>query len=175
MSVTPRTFVGFGFGPIQAGLFLYEAFRAGNFDAWWWPKSPPGWWMPSGGRGRLHAEYRRRLRGSDRQDHQREVLNPTVPADAAALARALADARRSAPRFPALRFHQGQPLHSGPASLGAPAKLADTSLPACVVYAAENHNHAAELLQEACEAGLTPRNAAGRGSGCSSSTRSSAK
>jgi len=26
-----RTFVGFGFGAIQAGLFLYEAFRSDNF------------------------------------------------------------------------------------------------------------------------------------------------
>ena len=26
-----RTFVGFGFGAIQAGLFLYEAWRTGNF------------------------------------------------------------------------------------------------------------------------------------------------
>ena len=27
-----RTFFGFGFGPIQAGLFAYEAFKSGNFD-----------------------------------------------------------------------------------------------------------------------------------------------
>ena len=27
-----KTFVGFGFGPIQSGLFLLEAFRSGNFD-----------------------------------------------------------------------------------------------------------------------------------------------
>ena len=26
-----RTYVGFGFGAIQAGLFLYEAFRPDNF------------------------------------------------------------------------------------------------------------------------------------------------
>ena len=26
-----RTYVGFGFGAIQAGLFLYEAYRSGNF------------------------------------------------------------------------------------------------------------------------------------------------
>ena len=26
-----RTFVGFGFGAIQAGLFVYEAWRSGNF------------------------------------------------------------------------------------------------------------------------------------------------
>ncbi len=26
-----RTYVGFGFGAIQAGLFLYEAFQSGNF------------------------------------------------------------------------------------------------------------------------------------------------
>ena len=27
-----RTFVGFGFGAIQAGLFVYEAWRSGNFS-----------------------------------------------------------------------------------------------------------------------------------------------
>ena len=27
-----RTFVGFGFGPIQSGLFLFEAWQSGNFD-----------------------------------------------------------------------------------------------------------------------------------------------
>jgi hypothetical protein len=26
-----KTFVGFGFGPIQSGLFLYEAYRSGRF------------------------------------------------------------------------------------------------------------------------------------------------
>ena len=32
MSALPRTFVGFGFGPIQSALFLYEAFRSGHFS-----------------------------------------------------------------------------------------------------------------------------------------------
>ena len=27
-----RTFVGFGFGPIQSALFLYEAYRSGHFS-----------------------------------------------------------------------------------------------------------------------------------------------
>jgi hypothetical protein len=27
-----RVFVGFGFGAIRGGLFVYEAFRSGNFD-----------------------------------------------------------------------------------------------------------------------------------------------
>ena len=31
MSQADRTFVGFGFGAIQAGLFLHEAHRAGRF------------------------------------------------------------------------------------------------------------------------------------------------
>ena len=31
MPIPPRTFVGFGFGAIQGGLFLYEAHRSGNF------------------------------------------------------------------------------------------------------------------------------------------------
>ena len=30
--MVPRPFTGFGFGAIQAGLFLYEARRSGNFD-----------------------------------------------------------------------------------------------------------------------------------------------
>ena len=27
-----KTFVGFGFGPIQSGLFVFEALRSGNFQ-----------------------------------------------------------------------------------------------------------------------------------------------
>ena len=27
-----KAFVGFGFGPIQSGLFLYEAYMSGNFS-----------------------------------------------------------------------------------------------------------------------------------------------
>ena len=32
MSRGGKTFVGFGFGPIQSALFLYEAHCSGNFD-----------------------------------------------------------------------------------------------------------------------------------------------
>ncbi|NQT17882.1 MAG: hypothetical protein HQ582_34330, partial [Planctomycetes bacterium] len=32
MSRAGKTFVGFGFGPIQSALFLYEAYCSGNFD-----------------------------------------------------------------------------------------------------------------------------------------------
>ena len=31
MTTPAKTFVGFGFGAIQGGLFLYEAFRSGKF------------------------------------------------------------------------------------------------------------------------------------------------
>jgi hypothetical protein len=27
-----KTFAGFGFGPIQSGLFLFEAYNSGNFS-----------------------------------------------------------------------------------------------------------------------------------------------
>jgi len=47
MSLTePARYVGFGFGAIQAGLFLYEAFAQGPFAAWWWRKSCRRWWPP---------------------------------------------------------------------------------------------------------------------------------
>jgi hypothetical protein len=37
-----RRFVGFGFGPIQAGLMLYEAQASGGFDDYVTPRSTPG-------------------------------------------------------------------------------------------------------------------------------------
>src|SRR5512142_55723 len=93
MKPPARTFVGFGFGAIQGGLFLYEAFRSGKFGRLVVAEVVPevvaavrrarGCYRVNiaTGRGIVVEE----VRGV-------EIFNPAVPADARALVGALAEA-----------------------------------------------------------------------------------
>ena len=153
MSATSRTFVGFGFGAIQAGLFLYEAFRSRNFERLVVAEVVPEvvqavrrahgcYWVniatPSG----LEA---REVRGL-------ELFNPSEPADAKALAEALAEASEVCTALPSVEFYStGKPSVAVLLGRALQRKAAEPGLPACVIYTAENHNHAAELLQGLCE------------------------
>jgi len=92
MSAVPRTFVGFGFGAIQGGLFLYEAFRSGKFK-----RLVVAEVVPEVVAAVRHAQGRFRVNIATRtgivvqEVTSVEIYNPTVPADALALADALAD------------------------------------------------------------------------------------
>ena len=87
-----------------------------------------------------------------------EILNPTVPADARALAEALAEASEIATALPSVDFYQrGEPTVAGLIVEAIRKKAARTDLPPAIVYTAENHNHAAEILQELCEEQLDER------------------
>ena len=143
-----HTFVGFGFGPIQAGLFAKEAFQSGNF------------------RRIVVAEIDQRLvdavrsnKGtycvnvarSDRVETVSidgvELLNPANPEDAAALRTALSEATEVTTCLPSVKFYDSARDNSVAALIadGLQRRKAD----ATIVYAAENHNHAAEILEEA--------------------------
>jgi mannitol-1-phosphate 5-dehydrogenase len=143
-----RTFVGFGFGPIQAGLFAYEAFRSGNFR-----RIVVGEVLP------LAVESLREEGGVFRiniahADHVEtvavgpvEVENPLVDRDRGRLDAAVAEASEIATAVPSVRFYASD----GPGSLHrvlARGLAARGGKPA-VVYAAENNNRAAEILEEA--------------------------
>jgi mannitol-1-phosphate 5-dehydrogenase len=155
-----HTFAGFGFGPIQAGLFAKEAFQSGNF-------------------GRIVvAEIDQRLvdtvRANDgtyhvnvaardrietvKVDHV-ELLNPTIPQEAAVLRQALTQATEIATCLPSVNFFDS----GGAASVAALIAdgLRERRADATIVYAAENHNHAAEILEEVVarrlNASLPPR------------------
>ena len=159
MTVVPKTFVGFGFGAIQGGLFLYEAFRSGKFGRLVVAEVVPevvAAVRRAQGRFRVNIATRsgivvQEVRGV-------EILNPTVPADARALVDALAEASEIATALPSVDFYQrGEP---GIVSLIVEAirkKAARTDLPPAIVYTAENHNHAAEILQKQCEEQLDER------------------
>jgi len=146
-----RTFVGFGFGAIQAGLFLFEAFRSGGFARLVVGEVAPD----SVDALRRNAGcYAVNVAHADRVEVARvgpvQIENPAVPEDIARLVDAVAEAEEISTAVPSVRFYTGP----GPGSIhrilaqGLRRKAAGGE-PRAVVYAAENHNHAAEILEAA--------------------------
>jgi mannitol-1-phosphate 5-dehydrogenase len=91
-----------------------------------------------------------------------EILNPAIPRDLAALQTAVAEATEIATALPSVSFYdRGDPAGTVARILGAgfAEKARRTELPRAVVYAAENHNHAAEILEEAVRRTLGPNGA----------------
>ena len=150
-----HTFVGFGFGPIQAGLFAKEAFQSGNF------------------RRIVVAEIDQRLvdavrsnKGtycinvarSDRVETVSidgvELLNPAHPEEAAALRTAVSEATEVTTCLPSVKFYDSAQDNTVAALIA--DGLQHHKADAAIVYAAENHNHAAEILEEAVARRLCP-------------------
>jgi mannitol-1-phosphate/altronate dehydrogenase len=159
MTEPARTFVGFGFGAIQGGLFLHEAFRSQNFKRLVVAEVVPevvAAVRRSKGSYRVNVATRQGVEVHEVRGV--EILNPSVPADARALADALADATEIATALPSVEFYQrGDPSIAALIAGALKKKADDNRLPSCVIYTAENHNHAAEILQESCERELGGR------------------
>lgn len=149
------TFVGFGFGPIQAGLFLAEAFQSGAFDRLVVAEIVPevvaavratgGFTVNIG-----HADHISALSVTPV-----EIYNPAVPADRAALVAAVAEASELATALPSVATyaHGGANSVSAILAAGITRKAAIDGPPA-VIYTAENHTEAAALLAAAVSAAL---------------------
>ncbi len=153
MAIIPKTFVGFGFGAIQGGLFLYEAFRSGKFG-----RLVVAEVVPEVVAAVRHAQGRFRVNIATRtgivvrEVTGVEIFNPTVPADARALADVLAEASEIATALPSVDFfHRGEPSVAGLIAGAIQTKLARKDLPAAIIYTGENNNHAAEILQKLCD------------------------
>ena len=146
-----RTFVGFGFGAIQAGLFLYEAFRSGGFA-----RLVAGEVAPDAVESlrRSAGCYAVNVAHADRVEAARvgpvQIENPATPQDIARLVEAVAEAEEISTAVPSVQFYSGP----APGSIhrilaqGLRKKAAGGG-PRAVIYAAENHNHAAEILEAA--------------------------
>jgi mannitol-1-phosphate 5-dehydrogenase len=144
-----RTFVGFGFGAIQGGLFLYEAFRSGHFD-----RLVVAEVMPEVVKALRDARGTFRVNVAARDGIQAhavrgvEVYNPNDPHDRDALISALGEADEVATALPSVEFYDRGPA---PVARLLAEGFGRREKPG-VVYAAENHNHAAEMLEGAmCE------------------------
>jgi mannitol-1-phosphate 5-dehydrogenase len=145
-----RTFVGIGFGPIQSGLFLLEAFASGNFERLVVAEvSPQIVRAVSKNQGRIRVNVAMKDGIATHEVAGIEIYNPLDAGDAARLVDAIAAADEIATALPSVEFfHRGDPSPAELLVRGIRCKLADNSLPRSVVYTAENHNHAAEILRD---------------------------
>jgi mannitol-1-phosphate 5-dehydrogenase len=141
-----RTFVGFGLGPIQAGLFLLEALRSGNFGRLVVSeidRTLVGALRANRGTCTINVAHADRLESADVTGV--EVYVPADPRDRPALLAAIADAEELATAIPAVETY-GEGGEASVAWLLAHGLTGDRPR---VIYAAENHNLAAELLEQA--------------------------
>ena len=148
-----KTFVGFGFGAIQGGLFLPEAFKSGNFSRLVVSEIEPD-----------SVNQIRQAGGSyscnvAEADHKRveeitglEILNPLVPADRENWLMQLPVPMSCVRLFPSYTLYDvgGEASVASLLAEGLERKLTASSLPSAVVYAAENDSRAASRLQKAC-------------------------
>jgi mannitol-1-phosphate 5-dehydrogenase len=146
-----RTFVGFGFGAIQAGLFLYEAFGSGNFHRLIVAEVMPSAvkaLRQSAGQYAVNVAYRDRVEAVEVGPV--EIANPENQTDREFLVAAVAEAAEIATALPSVAYYKS-------ASAGSVHRMLAEGLrrkavaggPPAAVYAAENHNHAAEILEAA--------------------------
>jgi mannitol-1-phosphate 5-dehydrogenase len=149
-----RTFAGFGLGAIQAGLFLHEAFRSGRFRRLVVAEVLPdvvGAVRQAGGRFSVNIAHDDRIETVSIGPV--EVLDPAAEADRRRLIEAVAAAVEIATAVPSVHHY----ISDAPGSLhrilaeGLRTKAACGG-PRAILYAAENHNHAAEILEEAITA-----------------------
>ncbi|MEI8205760.1 MAG: hypothetical protein WCG03_02670 [Kiritimatiellales bacterium] len=153
-----RTFVGFGFGAIQSGLFLYEAYRSGNFNRLVVAEVVPDV-VESVRRNGGYALNVATPNGIEQ--HQvtgLEIYNPAVNADRLALLDALAEAQEVATALPSVDFFtRGDVSVAALLRAAFLRKLNNPAGSSAVVYTGENNNHAAEILEEAVGLGKQSR------------------
>jgi len=143
-----HVFTGFGFGPIQGGLFAKESFQSGNFARI------------------VTAEIDRELVDAVRANSGSyyvnvakadgievlkidgvELLNPQIAEDKRILLEVLAQSTEISTCLPSVSFY-GSGGPDSTASLIADG-LENSRAEATIIYTAENNNHAAEILEKA--------------------------
>jgi mannitol-1-phosphate 5-dehydrogenase len=145
-----RVYVGLGFGAIQAGLFLYEAHRSRAFDRLVVADVLPdvvAATRRAAGRFTVNVAHADRIERAEVGPV--EIESPLVEADRHRLVEAIAAAQEIGTAVPSVKHY----VSDAPGSLhrvlaeGLRRKAGEGG-PRAVVYTAENHNHAAEILEE---------------------------
>jgi mannitol-1-phosphate 5-dehydrogenase len=143
-----KTFVGFGFGPIQSALFLFEAWQSGHFARYVVAEIDPVLVRAVRDNG---GAYTVNIARPDRIDQVTvrgvELYNPRETADREKILAAVAGADELATALPSINFYDSGGEACVAAMLAKGLSQRATSEPA-ILYAAENHNHAAEILGE---------------------------
>lgn len=151
----PLTFVGFGFGAIQSGLFVLEAFRSENFGRIVIAEVMPEVVRAvreAGGRFHLNIAHLDRVESVTLGPVEME--DPAVEEDRTRLIEAIAEASEIATAVPSIRFYRSDSPGSIHRVLA--AGLERRGGKPAVVYTAENHNRAAEALEDAVLGDVPP-------------------
>lgn len=145
-----RTYVGFGLGAIQAGLFLYEAHQSGAFGRLVVAEVVPdvvAALRAAGGMCGINIAH------PDGVESVRigaiEVEDPAVAADRERLVAAIAAAQEIGTAVPSVQYYMSPDTPASVRHILADGlrRKAQEDGPACVIYTAENDNHAAEFLE----------------------------
>ena len=141
-------FTGFGFGPIQGGLFAKEAFQSGNFSRLAVAEIDAE--LVAAVR-RNGGSYYVNVAGSDGIESLRidgvELLNPTDADDHRTLVEVLSQSTEMTTCLPSVNFYESGGAGSVASLIAEGLKKSHAG--ASLIYAAENNNHAAEILREA--------------------------
>jgi len=145
--MTEHIFTGFGFGPIQGGLFAKEAFQSGNFtrivaaeiDA-------PLVDAVRANNGSYYVNVAKADGIEAVQIDNVELLDPNVAADKKILLEVLAQSTEITTCLPSIDFYESGGS-SSVASLIADG-LKNSTAKATLIYTAENYNQAAEFLEK---------------------------
>lgn len=144
--MTEHIFVGFGFGPIQGGLFAKEAFQSGNFSRIVIAEIDQQ--LVDAIRAN-HGSYFVNVARSDKIESMQidniELLNPNVAEDNKILLDVLSQATEIVTSLPSVDFYNTGG-DSSPAFLVGRG-LENHRADGVVIYTAENNNHAAEIFE----------------------------
>ena len=147
------TFVGFGFGAIQGGLFLPEASSSHFFSRLVVAEIDP----KTVEQVRKHkGTYFCNIAESDRvrviKIEGVEIYNPMVLEDRVKLVRAIAEAQEICTALPSFTLYDaGEDSVAKIICEGLKIKMESHELPSAVIYAAENDSRAASRLRMACQ------------------------
>lgn len=145
-----RTFVGFGLGPIQAGLFLAEAHASGRFSRLVVAEIQPDMVVAIRRAGGITVNVAHPDRVEALTLQPVEVYNPRDESDRDALVDAVARATEMATALPSVESYACGGAHSAAGILadGLRSKVTQRG-PLAIVYVAENHPAAAARLEAA--------------------------
>ncbi|MGB2807734.1 MAG: hypothetical protein WBC22_08335, partial [Sedimentisphaerales bacterium] len=146
--MSEHTFVGFGFGPIQGGLFAKEAFQSGNFTRIVIAEVDPELVNAvRANKGTYYVNVAKRDGVEVIKVDNVVLLNPNVSGDKQTLLKVLAESTEIATCLPSVEFYESGAGNSV-ASLIAEG-LKNSKAQASIIYTAENNNHAARILERA--------------------------
>jgi mannitol-1-phosphate 5-dehydrogenase len=144
-----RRYVGFGFGAIQAGLFLCEAYRSGNFRQLTVAEVVP---QVVDSIRQANGLFTLNIAHADHVEQVQvgpiQIENPQQQADRQRLIEAIAEADEIGMAVPSVDYYVSEGEASLHRVLAAGLRMkAATDKPRVVVYTAENNNRAAEILE----------------------------